>query len=163
MAVLALAGCKQSGQPDSEASGAAVDAKPGTAISGGRLVLPAVKGNPGVAYFAIENGSSSTVSVAAVSIDGAVKAEMHQTMGTAMEPVARVDVAAGTTIKFEPGALHVMAYGLDGKVQPGGTVELTVTFTDGDKISAPLKVESRGEAAMGGMDHGGDMDHGSGH
>ena len=44
---------------------------------------------------------------------------------------------------FEPGALHVMAFELDAKLAAGGTAEMTLTFADGDKLSAPLKIESR--------------------
>lgn len=150
---LALAGCKQEAKPQGEPTDAAVvDAKPGTTVSAARLVLPAVKGSPGAAYFAVANGSSGTIAIAAVSIDGAAKAEMHQTVGGTMTPVERIDIAPGTAVAFEPGALHVMAYDLADKLKPGTTTEMTITFADGDKVSSPVKIESRGEAAMGGMD-----------
>ena len=155
LGTLALAGCKQDTKPQPAATdAAAVEAKPGTTVSAARLVLPAVKGNPGAAYFAVANGSSGTIAIAAVSIDGAAKAEMHQTVGGSMTPVERIDVAPGTAIAFEPGALHVMAYDLADKLKPGTTTEMTITFADGDKVSTPITVESRSEAAMGGMDQG---------
>ncbi|MEQ1542721.1 MAG: copper chaperone PCu(A)C [Novosphingobium sp.] len=155
LGALTLAGCKQEAKPQAEATDApAVEAKPGTTVSEARLVLPAVKGSPGAAYFAVANGSSGTIAIAAVSIDGAAKAEMHQTVGGSMTPVERIDIAPGTAIAFEPGALHVMAYDLADKLKAGSTTEMTITFADGDKVSAPVKIESRGEAAMGGMDHG---------
>jgi hypothetical protein len=47
-----------------------------------------------------------------------------------------------------------MAFEVDGKLKAGDTAEMTVTFTDGDKVSAPLAIEAMGAAAM---------DHGSGH
>ena len=47
-----------------------------------------------------------------------------------------------------------MAFEVDGKLKAGGTTEMTITFLDGDKISAPLKIEAMG-AAAGGMDHSG--------
>lgn len=152
---LGLAGCKQDAKPKTEPTdAAAVDAKPGTTVSAARLILPAVKGSPGAAYFAVANGSSGTIAIAAVSIEGAAKAEMHQTVGGTMTPVERIDIAPGTAVAFEPGALHVMAYDLSDKLKPGTTTELTITFADGDKVSTPVKIESRSEAAMGGMDHG---------
>lgn len=148
---LSLAACQAEKDPAPAAS-SAPDAKPGLAVSEARLVLPAVSGNPGAAYFTLANQGSGTAALAAVSIDGAAKAEMHQTQGNAMTPVDRVDVAPGTSISFEPGKMHVMAFELDPKLKAGSSTEMTLTFADGDKISAQLKIEAAGAAAMGGMD-----------
>ena len=159
LAALLLGACQQQDaqtKGDAAAS-AAPEAKPGMTLSEGRLVLPAVKGNPAAAYFTLSNGGQGTVSVAAVAVTGAGKTEVHQTVGGTMSKVDSLDIDPGTTVKLEPGALHVMAFELDPKLAAGGTTEVTVTFADGDKLSAPLKIEARG-AAMEGMDHGG-MNH----
>lgn len=154
---LSLTACQQ-GAPDqagaTEAATAAPDAKPGMALSAGRLVLPVVAGNPAAAYFDLTNGGGEAVTLAAVSIEGAAKAEMHQTVGGKMSPLDGATVEPGATLKFEPGANHVMAFELDPKLAPGGTTEITLTFANGDKLSAPLKIEARGDA-MGSMDMGG--------
>ena len=63
-----------------------------------------------------------------------------------------VEIGPGASLAFEPGKLHVMVFDLDAKLQAGGETEMTLTFADGDKLSAPLRIE----AAGGGMDHGGD-------
>jgi hypothetical protein len=159
--MLALAACQQEKAADPSASAsAAPEAKPGLAVSGGRLVLPAVKGNPAAAYFTLNNTGSAVVSVAAVSIDGAAKAEMHETKGGAMSPLAQFDVKPAETVEFAPGGKHVMAFDLSDKLAAGGTAELTITFADGDKISAPLTIEAAGGGmggamgAMSGMEHG---------
>ena len=110
--------------------------------------LPAVKGNPGAAYLTLANGGSNDATMAAVSITGAQSASMHQTMGMAMTPLNSVVVKAGQTVKFAPGGLHAMVMGIVPTMEPGGASEITVTFADGDKISAPLKLEAAG--AMGG-------------
>lgn len=150
--ILALAACQQQ-EAKRDSPVAAPEAKPGMALSGGRLVLPAVKGNPGAAYFKLENTGSGAVSLALVTIEGAAKAEVHQTMTGSMEPVDRIDVDAGSAIEFRPGELHVMAFDLDPKLAAGGRTEITLTFADGDKLSAPLVIESAGQAAMG-EEHG---------
>lgn len=155
LCTLALAGCQQQSQ-DKQAAAApgqaanGPDAKPGLKLREGRLVLPAVKGNPGAAYFLLDNASSKAAVLAGVSIDGAGKTEMHQTTGDGMGSVERVELAPGTSIAFAPGKLHVMAFDLDAKLQPGGATEMTLSFADGDKLSAPLAIEAPG----GGMDHG---------
>ena len=152
--LITLAACQQQDARQDAAPTAAPEAKPGLALSEGRLVLPAVKGNPGAAYFKLDNTGSGTVSVAAVAIEGVGKAEIHQTMADSMAPVDRLDVDAGSGLEFKPGELHVMAFDLDPKLAAGGTAEITLTFADGDKLSAPLKIQSAAEANMGGMDHG---------
>lgn len=167
LSALVLAGCQQNTTPEAEktaasATEAAPEAKPGITVSGGLLVLPAVKGNPGAAYFDLANGGAAASTVAAVSIDGAGKAEMHETSGGSMAPVADLAVKPGETVKFVRGGKHVMVFDIADRVKPGGTAEMTITFAGGDKISAPLKVQSMadalgGDAAgsdMAGMDHG---------
>ena len=150
-----LAACQQKKAPSGDASEAAAapDAKPGLSLSAGKLVLPAVKGNPGAAYFVLQNGNDKAASLVAVSIDGAGKTEMHETKGGTMVPVVTVEAKAGETVRFEPGGRHVMAFDLADSVKAGGTAEATLTFADGDKLSAPLTVE----AAGGGDEGHGDM------
>jgi copper(I)-binding protein len=147
-AALAVSGCQQQAQQPADPS---PEAKPGLALSEGRLVLPAVSGRPAAAYFTLSNGGPAPAVLAAVHVEGADKAEMHETKGGSMAPLASLEVKVGETVRFEPGGKHVMAFGLKPELAAGGTSEMTLTFADGDKLSAPLKLEARGEAA----DHGG--------
>lgn len=156
--VLALAACGGAKDEIKTEETAAPDDKPGIAISEGRMILPAVSGNPAGAYFTVENNGEKGVSIASVTIDGVGKTEIHETKGGQMKPVERLDVAAKSVVKFERGGLHVMGFDLDSKLKAGETTEMTVTFSDGDKVSAPLKLEAMGAPAnheMSGMDHGG--------
>lgn len=150
VAALGLTGCgKKAEQPIA----ASPDAKPGLAVSDGRLVLPAVSGNPAAGYFSLTNGSSSTATLAAVAIDGADKAEMHETMGGTMAPLDKLEIKAGESVTFAPGGKHVMAFGLKPDLRPGTKVEMTLTFGDGDKLSTPLTLEAPGAAGAMSMDH----------
>lgn len=142
-AALALSACQQEAPAPAEQN---PSAKPGLSASDGVLVLPAVKGNPAAAYLTLTNNGDAQASVAGVSLDAAESAEIHQTKDGKMASVDQVDVAAGSTVKFERGGLHVMAFGLKPEVSAGNTVEATLTFADGDKISVPLKVETVGGA-----------------
>lgn len=151
VAAFALSACQQEAQTPAEQN---PSAKPGLSASGGVLVLPAVKGNPAAAYLSLTNNGEAQASVAGVSIDTAESAEIHETKGGKMASVDQVDVAPGSTVKFERGGLHVMAFGLKPEVAAGNTVEITLTFADGDKLSVPLKVEAVGAApAHDGADH----------
>lgn len=162
VAALGIAGCKAADAPapqQTEAGAVATpDAKPGVSAGGGRLVLPVIPGRPGVAYFRVSNNSAEPITLAAVHIRGVGKAEMHRTTGGKMAPAPTVPVAAGASVAFAPGGLHVMAFDIDKALKAGGESELTLTFADGDKISIPAKVEAMGEAAgehsgMAGMSH----------
>lgn len=152
LATVSLGACQQAAKDEGKAAETkAPEGKPGLSIAEGKLILPAVSGNPGAAYFALDNESNATVSIATIAIDGVGKTEVHQTTGGSMKPVDRVDVEPKTVVKFERGGLHVMAFDLDAKLKAGGTAEMTITFTDGDKLSAPLTLEAMGAA----MDHSG--------
>ncbi len=163
--MLAIAACQQEKQAPAETG---PGAKPGLEASDGTLLLPAVKGNPGAAYFTLVNNGDKPAVLAAIAIDGAGKVEMHETMGGTMAPVASLEVKPGETVKFERGRRHVMAFDLAPTIAAGSSVEMTLTFADGDKLSTPLKVETMGggggEMNQGDMDHGemdhGEMDHG---
>ena len=155
LAMLALGGCKQdAGKTDTKASAATSEPASDLSISDARLVLPAVKGNPGAAYFSVQNASTGTKAIAGIAIDGVGKTETHQTIANEMTSVDRVEIAPGTHITFEPGKLHVMAFDLAGTLKAGGTTRLTVTFATGETASADMAIQSAGESAMGGMDHG---------
>ena len=149
-AALGLAACQKPAAPAAEASTAAPDAKPGLSLSGGRLILPAVKGNPGAAYFALTNGSSAPAVIAAIDVAGAGMAMLHETKQvdghSSMMDMSAPQVKPGETLALAPGGKHVMVDGLPDTLKPGGTAELTITFADGDKLSAPLTVEAPGGA-----------------
>lgn len=157
VSLAALSACGQQAAKD-DASAAAPEARPGLALTEATLVLPAVKGNPAGGYFTLVNNGDKAVTLAAVSIGGAARAELHETRGGTMAPLAHLEVKPGETVKFERGGKHVMAFDLDTTLEAGSTSEITLTFADGDKISAPLKLEAPG----GTMDHMEGMDH-SGH
>jgi periplasmic copper chaperone A len=145
-----LNGCKQAPPAPKLEAG---EAKPGVTLSDGQLRLPAVRGNPGAAYFSVANSAASgTVTISSVAIAGATTAEMHETRDGAMQLVDRVEIEPGSTIKFAPGGLHVMVFALDPALTAGGTTNLAVTFADGTTAALPLKL-----VAAGAMDHG--VDH----
>ena len=150
LATLMLSACGQGSEPSGPAN---PDAKPGLSLSDGALTMPAVMGNPAAAYFTVTNGGEQSATLAAVAIDAAQSAEMHETSAGSMTPLKSLEIKGGESVKFEAGGKHVMAFGIKPDLSPGGTVEITLTFADGDKLSAPLKVVAPG----------GDMDHGDAH
>lgn len=137
-ATCALAACSEA--PTAPDEGAKASA--GVTVSNARLMLPAVKGNPGAAYFDISNGSQKNMVIRAVSVAGAQNAMMHT---ADMQEEAQVVLGPGETVKFEPGGQHVMAMGLADTVTAGSKADVTVTFVGGDTVTVPADVRAAGD------------------
>lgn len=149
LAGIGLAGCsKQPGEQAAASSAAAPDAPAGIAVTNGRLVLPAVSGNPAAVYFDVANTGTADAAIAGVSVDGAKSAMLHMTMQSggvsSMMEMSSIPVPKGQTVRFAPGGNHVMATGLDPSLKGGDTTEVTLTFATGDKASFPAKIEAVG-------------------
>jgi copper(I)-binding protein len=148
LGALALAGC------DSQPKQAAVNPQPGApegiSITGGRLVLPAVKGNPGAVYFTVHNASADQAMIRHAEVKGAKSAMIH--MMTVydskpdMQEMPQVAVPAKGELVFEPGKLHVMAMDLDDTLKKGGTTEVKLGFTGGAVASFPVEILAAGDA-----------------
>lgn len=129
-------------------------------LTGGRLVLPAVAGNPAAAYFELKNEGKKPETIAAVSVGDATSAEMHETKGGKMTPLKTLNLAAKAAASFKPGGKHVMVFGLSQQASSGASVEITLTFQNGDKLSSLLTIEKAGAASAAPMKMDG---HGEGH
>ncbi|WP_260921821.1 copper chaperone PCu(A)C [Novosphingobium sp. 9] len=164
LACLALSGCEKANTPTVEDSAAAhdsasgnpvavpgPDAKPGISARNGRLILAPVAGNPAAAYFTVRNGGTKTAELVSVHIDGASQAMMHTTDGGTMKMLDEVKLDPGAEVSFAPGKMHVMVFGLPKDTKAGTSVEMTLTFSDGDKLSMPLRVQAMGSGMDPGM------------
>ena len=125
-----------------EQADTAPDAPEGVSVKNARLMLPAVKGNPGAVYFDLENASERNRVVRAVSVAGAGSAMMHT---GDMQEMSQVVTPPNSTVKFAPGEQHVMAMNLPDTMVAGGQAEVTVTFVGGDKVSFPAEVRAAGD------------------
>ena len=146
LAALALTACADR-EDTEETSVAATDAAP--VIENARLVLPPVSGNPAAAYFDITNPGEQSLTVSSVDIAGAGRTELHQSMEMdgkmMMEGMSGIDVAPGETSSLAPGGMHVMAFDLGDTVAAGSTAEMTITFADGETMTAPVTVQAAGD------------------
>ena len=154
---LALGGCgdKAPEPTPRETAQAAPDNPPGIALTEARVQLPAVSGRPGAAYFTVSQANGTPRAIAAVDVEMAGRAEMHETVKSGetstMKPLTSVPLEPGQSVEFSPGGKHVMLFDLDPKLRFADEVELTVTFEGGDKATAKAKVATVNEA-MEGMD-----------
>lgn len=147
LASLGLASCGGEKQPAAEAKPGAPE---GISISDGRLVLPAVKGNPGAVYFTVHNDSGSQKMIRGASVEGAQSAMIHQMASRSrkvdMQELTQLGIPANGELEFKPGELHVMAMNLDDTLAKGGTAEVTLTFVGGDRASFPAEILAAGDA-----------------
>src|SRR4029077_20717711 len=106
LAIAALGPTACSEAPDQATAEPA--APEGIAVTNARLMLPAVKGNPGAVYFDIANSGTENKMIRAASVKGAASAMMHVTAADSMQETLQVMVPVGETVKLEPGGTHVM-------------------------------------------------------
>ncbi len=113
--------------------------------------LAAVTGNPAAAYFTVHGGPVDTT-IISVSSDLSLRSEMHESMSVggmaSMKPIAGVRVPANADVRFAPGGKHVMLFGMNPGLKPGGgPVLLTLTFADGTHVSRKANVIGAGDPA----------------
>ena len=124
---------------------------PSLGVGGAHVVLPAIPGRPGTAYFVIDAGAFGDEPlpyVRGVRVEGAGRAEMHQSMtmhGMArMRPLATVPLAAGVT-RFCAGGLHVMLFDLDERLKPGAQTRIHVALSNGRHLDPDARVVALGD------------------
>ncbi|WP_288805104.1 copper chaperone PCu(A)C [uncultured Novosphingobium sp.] len=143
--IVSLSGCKQEAPATTDsASTAASEAGAGISARDGKLLLPAVAGRPGAAYFTVRNDSGIAAALTGVAIAGAGKAQMHETSGGSMKAVNSLPIASGAEIEFAPGGLHVMVFDLSPTLKAGQSTDLTLTFANGETIKMPVMIDSIG-------------------
>jgi hypothetical protein len=120
-----------------------------------RLAPPSARMHAG--YFKLANGGKDARHLVGAESPQYEKVELHAsriTGGVAtMEPVAQVEVLPGRSVSFAPGGLHLMLIGPKAPQKAGGSVPLTLSFSDGSKISVSAIVKRDGSG--GGHHHHG--------
>jgi copper(I)-binding protein len=88
---------------------------------------------------AIEITSFASRSFADVSLH---RTEVHDGISK-MREVPVLSLAAGETVALEPGGYHLMLMMPTGEIQPGQSVEVEMTTSDGRSFSFEMPVEGR--------------------
>ncbi len=120
--------------------------------TGGELTVsdawarPAAAGGNSAVYFVIENSGAEDALLGA-SVAVADSAEMHRSVMDEgvmrMEMQPSVAVPGGGRVAFEPGGLHIMLIGLKEDLNPGDSLEVTLTFEKAGEITLQVPVEER--------------------
>ncbi|MDB5663354.1 MAG: hypothetical protein JWM38_232 [Sphingomonas bacterium] len=122
----------------------------GLAVEDAWVRLPAVAGRPGAGYFTLRGGPAAD-RMAAIDSPSAARAELHQGgkmdgMMT-MRPINGVDLPSGGRVAFAPEGDHVMLFGIDPAIKPGGTMRLQFRFRSGETRQADARVVAAGDPA----------------
>lgn len=127
----------------------ALAASPAWAQSGPLVVQDAwIRAAPGAdsaaAYLSAHNVTAAPVTITSVSSPSASQAMIHESSvqggQSRMRPRERLVVAAGQTVKLQPGGLHVMLQGLRRPLAVGQKVPLVLTLDGGTTVRVTATV-----------------------
>jgi periplasmic copper chaperone A len=100
------------------------------------------------AYLTLHNAGRETVVVIGVRSPVAQQAMIHESRvvdgRSTMRPREAVRVAAGKTVRFAPGGLHIMLMGLKRKLTPGEDVALLLELEGGASLAVTAHVRALG-------------------
>ncbi len=111
-----------------------------------------VRATPGTdvaaAYLTLRNVSTAAVTVTGVESSVASHAMIHETSTqngqSRMRPHEQLVVAPGSTVKLEPGGLHIMLHDLKQALTVGQTVPLTIRLSRGPALQVTATVRPLG-------------------
>lgn len=120
-------------------------------VSRARILLPPPGASMAAGYFEVSNPGAEALELRAVSCPSFGSVEMHETQDeggmSRMRQIRMVEIPAGGSASFEPGAKHLMLMGskLDAD-KPVRELPMTLEFVapDGSKqvVNVPFAVES---------------------
>lgn len=129
-ATLALGACTDSAQPE---------------ITEARIRLPPPGMQMAAGYFEIKNRSDADLVLASVLAEGIESVEMHETVQeqglSRMRQREQVAIPAGAEVRFEPGGLHLMLFGISPELSktPDALLQLRLTRADGSSDVLPVR------------------------
>jgi hypothetical protein len=104
----------------------------------------AMNGVTSAAYLTLRNGTAQDDALIRASSDVAEVVELHNVEMVdnvmQMRPVEQIDVPAQGQAELKPGGYHIMLINVTRDLNPGDTVELTLTFRSGEEITVSAEV-----------------------
>lgn len=115
--------------------------------------LAAVPGRPAAGYFTLSAGAAPVELTAVASPLARVELHGMSIAGGVMrmDRLPSVRVPAAASVRFAPGAAHLMLFDVPATVRPGATLPLTFAFADGAKLRVGATVRAAGAEPMADM------------
>lgn len=127
----------------------ACQSAPDATVTDATVRLPAVKGNPGAAYFTLYGGDTdrTLVKITSPVVGSAEMHDMKTENGMAMMvPIeGGLKLPKGATVSFQSGGKHVMLFDVKQGLRSGDNIPLTFEFADGSKETATAKAMTAGD------------------
>lgn len=143
-----------------------------SALAGGLLLTPGAVAEPEIsgawvrampptqsmtaAYLTLDNPGERAVTIIGASSDASPRVEIHTTVSRdgmqRMQPVDRLEVAAGARVDLAPGGYHLMLRDMPTMPAEGDPVELCLELDTGRSVCVTAAV-SRGTPAADGHHH----------
>ena len=107
---------------------------------------------PGAAYLTVRNTGEDAVTLTGLATPLAMMPEIHESKTnsdgvSSMAPAGEITIEPGQSVALEPGGLHAMLMKLQEPMTEGENFPLTLTFSDGGKVT--VEVPILGIAARG--------------
>ena len=114
------------------------------AVTGAWVRLPAVRENPGAAYFTLTGGKDADALVK-VTTPIAIRTELHESAKggsgmMSMQPLRQFELPSHGSVSFAPSGKHVMLFDVSPHVRSGETVPLTLSLAGGRTLETQAKV-----------------------
>jgi copper(I)-binding protein len=107
-----------------------------------------IKARPAAGYFSLRNAGDKPVTLTGARSPACGMLMLHESKeekGVAtMRPVDTVAVPAHGKVDFAPGGYHLMCMQPQPALKVGASVMVTLTFADGQTLSAPFPVKGPG-------------------
>jgi periplasmic copper chaperone A len=121
--------------------------EPAVEVEEAMVMLPAVSGRPGAAYFTLRSNNDPT-KIVSVSSPKVERIELHETREekgvSRMAPIEDLNFPAGGVMEFKPGGRHAMLFGLDSSLKAGDRIPITFTFEPVPPVTAEAEIHAAG-------------------
>lgn len=100
----------------------------------------------GAAYLSLKNTGDDAVTLVGMSSEVAKVTELHTHIHAdgmmKMQQVAKKSIAAGESLKMQPGGYHVMLMGLKQPLQANESIQIVLNFADGTQQSIDVGIRN---------------------
>jgi hypothetical protein len=97
-------------------------------------------------YFTLENNGSEADTLYAVKTDIAKMVQIHETYSNGdvmgMRKIGKIIVEPGSSVKLEPGGMHIMVMRLKRDIKIGDEIDFIFYFRNADNISITAEAKN---------------------
>ena len=136
----------------------ALFAAQGLKISSAWIRVPPPGAKVTALYLTAENTSTTAQTITKISVEGANRTEIHQSMTDAkgmmsMELLPQLKLDPKTTVTLAPGGNHAMVFGALPELKTGAKIKVTVHLEGGASIQTEAVARGPGELDAGQHQH----------